>query len=120
MPARRRPPITVFIPSLVLLLAGAGMVVGALSTVVVIHATTSVVVAIVAALVGVPAIGTCTSATVSPGWPAMGLLPMVGVVALLEAWVFEAGRAPVISGLIVPAAAWTCLYLPSTRAFVAP
>jgi hypothetical protein len=117
MPARRRPPITVFIPSLVLLLAGAGMVVGALSNVVVIHATTSVVVAIVAAIVGVPAIVAAWHLYVGNrlAWmAAMGLLPMVGVVALLEAWVFEAGRVPVISGLIVPAAAWTCLYLPST------
>jgi hypothetical protein len=51
---------------------------------------------------------------------AMGLLPMVGVVVVLDAWAFGPGRLPVVSGMIVPAGAWACLWLPSARAFVAP
>jgi hypothetical protein len=37
---------------------------------------------------------------------------------VLDAWAFGSGRRPVGPGLVVPAAAWAYLYLPSAQTFI--
>jgi hypothetical protein len=98
------------------------MVLAALLNLVLVRTAASVALAVTLAAVGVP--------TVLAAWhlygghrlawiAAMLLLPMVGAAMFLDTYAFGTGRLPVVSGLVAPGVAWACLYLPSTRTFIA-
>jgi hypothetical protein len=117
----RRPPLAVFIPSVVLLVAGAGMVVAALVNLVLARTAASVGVAVVAAAAGPAAILAAWHLYGGDrrAWlAAMVLLPVAGAAVVLDAYAFGTGRLPAVR-LIGLGLTWACLYLPSTRAFVA-
>jgi hypothetical protein len=112
----------VFVPSVVLLIVGGGLVVAAVLNVVFEPTAASAGLSVAAATVGGAAIVTAWHLHGGDrrAWiAAMVLLPIVGAVAVFDAYVFGQDRFPFTPGLIVPGVAWVCLYLPATRAFVA-
>jgi hypothetical protein len=118
--SRKRPPIAVFFPSLVLLLAGVGLAVGALLNLVFTHTPAAVAVAAAFTVVSVAMIPTAFrlyDGRRSGRIAAMGLLPVVAAAQLFDAFVFGGGRFPLAAGVVVPGLALICLFLPSAKAF---
>ena len=49
----------------------------------------------------------------------VGLVPAMAAFHVFDAYVFGSGRFPLVWGIVIPGVALACLFLPSTRAFVA-
>jgi hypothetical protein len=110
-------------PSVVLLGNGIPMVIAAVVNIVFVHSLAAVGLGLVLASVGIGLIAAAIRLYAgSHGWwlASLGLLPVAAAFQFFDAYVLGDGRVPVVSGIIMPAAALTCLLLPPVRALVAP
>jgi hypothetical protein len=118
--SRKRPPIAVFFPSLVLLLAGMGLAVAALFNLAFVHTPAAVAVAAaftVASAAMIPTALRLYGGRRSGRIATMGLLPVVAAAQFFDAFVLGGGRFPLTAGVVVPGLALICLFLPSAKAF---
>lgn len=109
--------------SVVLLGNGIPMIIGAATNIVFVHSLAAVGLGLVLAPAGIGLIAAAIRLyTGSHGWwlASLGLLPVAAAFQFFDAYVLGDGRVPLVSGIIMPAAALTCLLLRPVRFLVAP